>query len=390
MRDLLCPWLVSGLLAACGGTSGSSSPTTIHVTTTALAPELVAFRDGIEGPWQTATMKTPTSFELVVHHPYVVAVVCRESTVDPVTLSQIARSPEESHDVSVRCGSLDEPHRVTGHMVQVGQLTMGSTTTISKLPEWDFSFEAVPGSYDLVARTDTQIVVRRGITITSDDVALTPAVDLAQEGTAFAMVAFSAANAAADEAVSALAYVTNPTLTLSADLPEGPITAVKVAPASVLEPSDTQSVQIRASRGSMTRSLLRPFPSGGDTLYTLPPAIGDLQWKVEGGQLSASWTSLPDLDQLTMFTFGAAGGTAGQSFYELTASAQFLATTAVEQLGFDTGIPGFKAEWRIDFAGGYQRYLEARRNQSGVVAVTWDGVAISAAARRDARSRVPR
>jgi hypothetical protein len=118
-------------------------------------------------------------------------------------------------------------------------------------------------------------------------------------------------------------------------------------------------------------------------VYTLPPAIGDLQWKVEGGQLSASWTSLPDLDQLIMFAFGAAGGTVGRPFYELTASAQFFATTGVEQLGFDTEIPGYEPEWRIGLASGYQRHLEAWRDRSGAVAVTSDDAMISATARRD-------
>jgi hypothetical protein len=148
-----------GLLAACSGVDGSAGPTKIRVTTTLLPPELVVFREGVAGTWQPATRVTTTTFELVVQHPYEISVVCRESS-DDVRLWQLARTPHDPPDVSVRCGSLDEQQRVTGHMVQAGQLTLGDSTSISQRPEWDFFFVARPGTYDLVARTDAQIAIR--------------------------------------------------------------------------------------------------------------------------------------------------------------------------------------------------------------------------------------
>lgn len=367
------------VLAACGGSGSGTGPTTIRVTTTTLPPELVMFREGTAGAWQPATPKAATQFELIVQHPYEVSVVCRESSTD-VRLWQFARTPEDAHDVSVRCGSPDDLVPITGHMVQAGQLTLGASTMISQRPEWDFFFVAGPGTYDLVARTDAQIAIRRGIVVAGDDVALAPAVDVASDGTAFATAGFSASNAAPDETLSALAHVQNPTLVLAADLPVSALAAVKVAPDSVLTPGDTQTVEVRASRGAMVRSLRRPFRVGGDTAYTLPPAIGNLQWTIDGEQLSASWSSLPELDELLMFAF-AGPGSGVRPAYLVSASADFLSATDSSQIGFATDVPGYQADWKIDFARGYQRHLEADRVQGSTIAATSADETIAATAR---------
>jgi hypothetical protein len=369
MRAFLRLGLLCGSITACGS-SGAAGPTTVHIATTLIAPQLVVFREGVDGPWQSATTKTPTSFEIVVQHPYVVSVVCAESLFDPVNLSQIARTPDDSHDISVRCGSLDDVHQLTGKMVQAGQLTLGSEATRSARPDWDFLLVAPPGTYDLVARSDAQILVRRGIAVGADDVAL-GLIDLAQGGTAFDTVAVNVTNAAADEMLTAAAYLENPTLQLAAELPVGPVSAVKVAPPSLLIPGDKQTLAVRASKGPMTRSLQRPLTTGGSATYTLPAAVGDLQWKLDGGRLTASWTSLPEHDELAMLAFVGGGGRR-QRTYTLVASAQFVAATGVEQLGFDPEIPGYRAEWKIDFASSYQRDFGARRVQGDATAVTSD------------------
>lgn len=360
------------LLVACSGgddPAGATSPTKIRVATTVLPPELVVFREGVTGSWQPATRITATTFELVVQHPYEIGVVCRESSND-VRLWQIARTPHDAPDVSVRCGSLDDRQLVTGHMVQAGQLTLGDGATISQRPEWDFFFDAEPGTYDLVARTDAQIAIRRGIVVGNADVALAPVVDLTRDATAFATVAFSAGNAAPDEALSAVAYLQNPTLVLAADLPVSPLDAVKLAPDSVLTPIDTQTVEVRARRGAMVRSLRRPFRVGGDTTYTLPAAIGNLQWALDATQqLSVSWSSMPELDELSIVAFS--GPSSGvRPLYQLWASADFLAATGIQQIGFDTDLPGYRDAWKIDFARGYQRLLQATRVQGSAIATT--------------------
>jgi hypothetical protein len=183
------------------------------------------------------------------------------------------------------------------------------------------------------------------------DVALTPAVDVTRDGIAFATAAFSASNAAPDETLSAVAYLQNPTLVLAADLPISPLDAVKVAPDPALAAGDTQSVEVRATRGAMVRALRRPFRVGGDTTYTLPAAIGNLQWTLAGQQLAASWSTMPDLDELSMLAFSGPS-TGVRPLYQLSASADFLSATGIQQIGFDTDVPGYHPDWKIDFARG--------------------------------------
>jgi hypothetical protein len=201
-------------------------------------------------------------------------------------------------------------------------------------------------------------------------------VDVPRDGIAFATAAFSASNAAPDESLSAVAHLQNPTLVLAADLPVSPLAAVKVAPDLALAAGDTQSVEVRASRGAMVRSLRRPFRVGGGTTYTLPDAIGNLQWTLAGQQLAASWSAMPELDELSLLAFS--GPSTGVRLYQLSASADFLSATGIQQIGFDTDIPGYQTGWKIDFARGYQRLLQATRTQDSAIATTSSSETIAA------------
>jgi hypothetical protein len=183
-----------------------------------------------------------------------------------------------------------------------------------------------------------------------------------------------------------VAYLQNPTLVLAADLPVSALDAVKLVPDAALTPSDTQTVEVRASQGAMVRSLRRPFRAGGDTRYPLPAAIGNLQWTLAGAQLSASWSSMPELDELSMFAFSGPS-TGVRPLYRLSASADFLSTTGIQQLGFDTDLPGYKADWKIDFARGYQRSLQATRTQGSAIAVTSTSETIAATQAATAAAR---
>src|SRR5262249_19755653 len=159
------------------------------------APALVAFRDGIDGAWQTATMKTPTSFEAVIHGPYLVSVACEAA--DEVATWQVGRTPDDEHTLNVRCDfAAPRTHARTGHMAPAGCVQLGEAFAPSATADWDFNMAVPNGTYDLLARTDDRIVLRRAIAITGD-LAVTPAIDATAEGAALADVAFTVTNAAA-------------------------------------------------------------------------------------------------------------------------------------------------------------------------------------------------
>src|SRR5882762_6335713 len=82
MRSLPSCLLITSALGACGSSSKVSpdaapdaapdgapdADTSTKIAITSDAPLLLAaFRDGASGPWQAATMKTATSYEIAVH-----------------------------------------------------------------------------------------------------------------------------------------------------------------------------------------------------------------------------------------------------------------------------------------------------------------------------------
>src|SRR5215467_11320791 len=92
MRRRFLPLLtLPSIVVACGsnprgtpdGAPPDMAPATTITITTGRPAALVAFRDGGTAPWQTATMKTPTSFEVQVHGPYLVSVVCNDMFTNP-------------------------------------------------------------------------------------------------------------------------------------------------------------------------------------------------------------------------------------------------------------------------------------------------------------------
>ncbi len=360
--SILVPLLAPHALAGCGDGTTTPASTTIAITS-GVAPALVAFREGVDGAWQPATMKTPISFEAEVHGPYVVAVVCDQPPVlgatRPVLTSQYARTPDGPHELAADCAAAPSTHLITGHMVQAGFVELGSSVDRSDVADWDFELETVNGSYDLVAASADRVSVRRAVKV-EGDLAVTPDVDVGQ-GMLMVDVAFTASNAAPGETLSVgvgLLTQTNPDL--PAPLYLGPIATAKAAPDAALLATDVQSVSLRAQSGNATRALRRPFRVGGDTAFALPPAVGDLAWAVESGKLSASWSTLPEADNLGALAFGLpASGRAAD--LQLSVSGKFLAATGITQIALDTDIPGFKPEWKVDFTQRYQRVLSAQK-----------------------------
>jgi hypothetical protein len=384
MRSLILIPVFSTLLLACGGDGNippdDTGPTTIQLTAGG-ATALVAFRDGTDGAWQAATMKTPTSYELQVHGPYIVAVACDYDGSSSV--SQIGRTLDESHDLGTMCPKSSGSHKVTGLMVQAGQMVFGKHFEFSTEPAWEFQFFVDDGAYDLLALTNERIEVRRQLAVNADQVVA--GVDVEQQGMPLAQVAFSAANATAGETLRA-SVLLGTADSAQTDVYLGPIAAAKVAPEAVLVATDRQTVSLQATTVSAStttgRAVRRPFRVGGDAAYTLPSPLSGVQWAVESNQLVVSWTSRPDEDYLLAFASGTSAD--GQAFTSnsLDLSAAFLAATKIKRATFASDVPGYKPAWLVDLTHDYSRELNFQNVTNSVTTTIWNtetiGIAVAA------------
>ena len=341
-----------------------AKPATIHITS-AFPPSLVVFRElhnGKRGRWQPATQITPNTFEARVQGPYVVTVVCANHPVfvgfNENLTWQVGRTLADSHDLSF-CDVLPTDHNVTGHMVQPGFVQIGDNSRRSNVAEWNFSIPVPSGTFDLIATSAVAnaIAIRRGIAVDAD-LAITPAIDLAQEGTGLVDVAFSATNATPDETTQVAVGLLNPTTPfIPARIYLGPLETAKAAPDAALIASDTQSASVRAFLGNGLRAHRRPFRVGGDAVYALPPALDGVQWTITDGVPSLHWATLPELTIFSAFVGGSALFPLPPPSYLVDLSPGFLAATGIHDFTIDTDIPGFQPDWTIDFTDFYSRDL---------------------------------
>jgi hypothetical protein len=318
------------------------------------------FREAVDGPWQPATMKSPTFYELDVSGPYVVTAVCEDPTTGRARTQQVARSLDDTTTLTLSCAmASSEPpieHVITGHMVQAGLVQLGSSSDASEVADWDFQLSAPSGSYDLIAASAERLVVRRKIVVDDDLVVASP-IDIAAEGTALVDVAFTVPNATADETVAVSVDLATPTTPLPARLYLGPAATAKAARTRELQPEDTQRVAVRATHGGALRELRRPFRVDDATEYALPEPLGGVQWAIEHGQLSTTWTTLPALDRLVLSA--RSSDSAVIATHDLDMSPRFLAETGITHMTIDTDIPGYQPAWRIDVTRPYTRDLTA-------------------------------
>jgi hypothetical protein len=252
-------------------------------------------------------------------------------------------------------------------MLQAGFVGLGASNDSSDVAGWDFSLEAVNGSYDLIAASADHVAIRRAVKV-DGDLAVTPPVDVEKDGAVLVDEAFVATNALPGETLSVAVGLLTPT---NPDIPAtlylGPIDTAKAAPDAALVATDIQSVSLRARSGHASRALRRPFRVGGNLAFTLPPAIDGLQWAVNSAEISASWATLPAADFVNVIAFGLPSEGRAADF-ALVASAKFLAATSTTQLDLDTDIPGFKPEWKVDFTKRYERGLIAQQGtETGVL-----------------------
>ena len=366
---ILVPILMSNFVVGCDDGEPPAEPVAIEITADK-APALVAYRDGLDGEWQTATRKSPTSFEAEVTGPYVIAAACEDLTTGTFTTWQFARTPDDERKVTVQCDpAAPSTHAITGHMVQAGLVQLGGERDSSTTADWDFELAAPSGTYDLMARTDDRFVLRRAISITGDHPIATDLDVDGQDGAALADVAFTVTNAAAAETVTASVSLGKAGQKSSFDIYEGPIATAKVVPDAALIESDAQSVALVATADKESRSLRRPFRVGGQTAYTLPAALTGVTWKQADGNLEVSWGTLAQPAALVVNLSGASADGSKHQNHSLDLSQRFVAATALTRATVDTRIEGYKPEWKIDLARAYDRELIVERAANGEIAM---------------------
>ncbi|HEU4734808.1 MAG TPA: hypothetical protein VFT22_43250 [Kofleriaceae bacterium] len=333
-----------------------------------VAPIFVAFRDG-DGDWQRATVVTPTKYGLSVQGPsYMVTIVC-ESEDHTLQILQLGRTVKESHDLVVPCRSAAKLNPVPGVMVQAGQVQLGESSVDAAAGK-SFTLNASAGSHDLIASTADRIVVRREVAVVAEGQAAIPQIDLSAEGSDLAEVALTVDGAAEDEAVQAKVSVVTPTTSAGAPIYSGAVNAVKIAPEAALKDTDVQTVAVVATSGAAQRTLQRKFRVGGAAAFKLPDPIDGAHWKVEGDQLVATWSKLPELDSLVARVAGVTADPSQQIVQTIELSDGFVSAAGITRAEFDSEIPGYHAEWKVDPSRGHARALVAEHADKDDVATS--------------------
>lgn len=317
--------------------------------------ELVAVREGADGPWLRARRVRPDEYQVFVRGPYSVLGVCgRSIRVVSQTLADPAQLP---FDCGVR---KDARIEVAGQMSQPGVVHLGSISARSETPFWNFLMRIpASGDFDLVAVTSERVLIREAVAIRGTT-RLLP-IDLA-EATPLATVPFTVTNPRAGEEITASASLVGPRLP-SAQLSFGAPDAVKVAPASALSATVEQRIGISGWRTdgarSVSRAHSRPFHIGDSTEVTLWDGLGNVTIaELEGAPL-ATWSApAADLEHLRFEVNQ-------QWRYELELTSSYLQAVQPQRVAFDVAsAPGFLPQWQLAVGAPYTASLFASRGAS--------------------------
>jgi hypothetical protein len=347
------------LAAACG--DAPITPTSITVSTVR-APEAIAFRDGLDGEWQTPTPTTTGTYKIDVHGPYVVSVVCKAGGDFLVTTQQIARTPEDERNLDMECAELPLLNSsVTGKMVQPGSIGLGGALDSSDTANWSFNFATTDGTFDLIAFSDARIAIRRDVAVTGT--ADVGTLDVDQQGVPLVPVALTVSNAAGAETTEAQVLIETPS-TDSAYVHIGAPASAKIAPDELLSATTKQSVTMVAWGDHSARSVRRDFGAGDPTAFTLPAALEGVQFETSSGKLVATWSALPEHDKIRVAVYGSSADN-NACDHELEVSQRFAAATGATSASLDTDIPGYLPAWRPDLGREYLREMLVERERTG-------------------------
>lgn len=348
----------SPLVAACD--DAREAPIFVKVSTVR-APEAIAFRDALDGEWQTPAPTSPGSYEFEVRGPYVVSVVCNAGNGFIISTRQLARTPEDSRELDMACEELPlSDATITGKMQQAGSVAVSDARDFSDLPNWSFNFGVPAGTYDLIAFSDERLSIRPGLAVT--DTLDVGTINITQ-GAALVPAALSVTNNAAGELLEAQVLVSTPR-TSAGYIHLGPPATARVAPTELLTGDVRQSVTLAGYLGDSIRSARRDFRAGDPTSFTLPEPLAGLAFDTASGDLAATWTELPEHDEVSVSVSGTNPDDKARE-HTLELSARFLAATAATGAAFDTAFPGYQPDWRPSYTREYSREVVAVRDADG-------------------------
>jgi hypothetical protein len=395
-------------------------PTLVHIKS-GIMPKFMAYRDGFVDPtslqpvaWKTATPSTTGTTDIMVKGAYTVAVVCDLDATTVLTWQGFHNIdddiPAKGQPPTLETGCQPRPalHTVSGKMIHAGQAQLGPNGISGPVAAGDTASFAVPdGKYDLVAaQTDAatpamnKVLIVRNIVVAGADVtlpdidtatgfalvAITPELDnpppdvdpddpTANTETATAEVAIQTKNNGTSAFVSAAEF-NRDTKTANKDKK----VTVYAIPDANLAADDIQNVIFIGANHVLpddkinintTRSILKPLGKvTGDAAigkagsgFALPTGITIPAWGMDNKRLSVALPALPALDDLTVEAIGTVPNASGRKpVYVIDITASYFGDTTIARPIFDTDIPNFPADAKIDFSKAYERMIRSQRD----------------------------
>jgi hypothetical protein len=338
--------------------------------------DMVVYREVDDPVWHPATQLTSGKFTAKVRGPYLVTTVCQAAQPGtPVLFAQVwraGRTLDDAHelDVPFTC-AFDAPKplpEVTGTLSQsdvgdIATVALGNgqfaTAVSDPDPAFPFSLLVPKGTYSLYAFDQRRIAIRHALAV-KRSVAI-PAIDLDTEGSPYDVTPFSQT---ADPSVFQHAVTRVETADAEAagnDLPfqlTDVGLAIVAAPNALLSADDNQTVSMQADTFTTVGNVFRidnvasrkPWRAGDALTFVEPDQIGNAAWSFDSaGQQVLTWTTLPAFTIISNETRGfTVSGNFADDFTEL--SPAFVAATGATSMLVDTSIPGFQADWMVDYS----------------------------------------
>ena len=302
-------------------------------------PVFIAYRNG-NGPWQSIDVAT-LPWELHVDDAFTLVAVCGDATNGFDVAYQGQTFSGDGAIVDLPCfgfGAASTSVDVTGTMAQPGQVGMGLVTDSNAMANWAFTLPVVTGMHDLIAMSDTRVLIRRDQNITA--ATALPKVDVNTAGSALVSVPLTVGPADADETVSTrITWVTANDFAL---LPAVPGTTAKVVPDALIQATDFHRLRIAANSPTTFRSASERYMTGSPTTFSLPQRLSNVTVAAD----HATWTGTLPTGSLEFFTESFTDTTFNDAHISATPSWLGSQTT----LAIDFNIPDFRPEWKVDFA----------------------------------------
>lgn len=330
-------------------------PQPIHITVDVTNVAAVVYRDG-DGAWTSAAQVDANSFGFDVHGAYSIAYACNYDGY--ISVQQDAVTPQDGTRRSMSCSGggtisgMGSTVKVTGHVAHAGGVSVGFASGSSGIDGWDLALDVAPGTYDLIATSQTHLLIQRGLSVTADTAL--PAIDQ-NTGAALEHVPFTA-NLHADE--QAYGYVSLVTSGSGfSTVYSGDLGGILLPPAGFVQSTDTLYVQASTYSSTAGRYESREYHAGDPTAFTLPDSIAQPAITVANGTAQVGWTALPaDADSVYVSLGGVSG--AKSIGYTATLSKSYVAATHVTSIQFPTSAPGLAP-------------LDTTKPYSGSLSIAW-------------------